>query len=142
MQIWLIRIMIKSLKKDLLFTLCSWPKDELDHGYVDVLDALSHKKGQTAIQPDVRFFRALIEKDKSGCEAAINELLTPKRHKQRNKYMELVSEFISHPAIGYSKLAWFKGIEVAIDNPLVPNFLLPIKPNEEYVDEYEFLKKV
>ena len=30
-------------------------KDELGHEYVDVLDALSQKKGQTAIQPDVSF---------------------------------------------------------------------------------------
>ncbi|MCV9388651.1 immunity 49 family protein [Reichenbachiella ulvae] len=116
-------------------------KDRLDHGYVDILDALSQKKGQTAIQPDVRFFRALIEKDKPGCEAAINELLTPKKHKQRNKYMELVNEFISHPAIGYTKLAWLKGVEVVIDNPLVPNSLLPINPNESYAEEYEFLKQ-
>lgn len=116
-------------------------KEELDHGYVDVLDALSQKKGQTAIQPDVHFFRALVEKDKSDCEAAINELLTPKRHKQRNKYMELINEFISHPAIGYAKLACLKGIEVELDNPLVPNSLLPVNPNESYTEEYKFLKE-
>lgn len=115
-------------------------KNELDHGYVDVLDRLSQKKGQTAIQPDVKFFRSLIEKDKVGCEEAINELLTPKRHKQRNKYMELVSEFISHPAIGYAKLAWLKGVNVEIDNSLVPKSVLPVDPNECYYDEYDFLK--
>ena len=83
----------------------------------------------------------MIEKDKSGCEVAINELLTPKRHKQRNKYMELINEFISHPAIGYAKLAWLKGIEVELDSPLVPNPLLPVNPNESYTEEYEFLKE-
>lgn len=115
-------------------------KDELDHGYVSILDSLSQKKSQTAIQPDVKFFRSLVEKDRLGCEEAINELLTPKRHIQRNKYMELVNEFISHPAIGYAKLAWLKGIKVEIDNPLIPNSLLPVLPNELYSDEYEFLK--
>ena len=71
---------------------------------------------------------------------AINELLTPKRHIQRTKYMELVNEFISHPAIGYGKLAWLKGIKVEIDNQFIPKPLLPVAPNEIYSDEYEFLK--
>ena len=115
-------------------------KDELHRVYIDVLDKLSQKKSQTAIQPDVQFFSSLINKDKSGCEAAINELLTSRRHKQRNKHMELINEFISHPAIGYAKLAWLKGIDVEIDNPLVPKLLLPISPNDRYIDEYEFRK--
>lgn len=117
-------------------------RDELHQDYIDVLDKLSQKKGQTAIQPDVQFFKSLIDRDKSGCEAAINELLTPRQHKQRNKNIELVNEFISHPAIGYSKLAWFKGVNVEIDNPLVPKLLLPINPNEQYSSEYEFLKEL
>ncbi|UII22707.1 immunity 49 family protein [Fulvivirga ligni] len=115
-------------------------KDELEHSYVDILDALSQKKRNVSIQPDVTFFRALIEKDKSGCEVAINELLTPRRHKQRNKYMELVNEFISHPALGYAKLAWLKGVMVELDNPLIPNVMLPVRPNSNYKDEYDFLK--
>ena len=115
-------------------------KDKLYDDYVEKLDQLSQKKSGTTIRPDVLFFRSLIEKDQYGCEEAINELLTPRRHKQRNKYMDLVGKFISHPAIGYAKLAWMKGIEVEIDHPFAPKDLLPINPNDQYIDAYDFLK--
>ncbi len=132
----------KIIKKgSILYAIQLAIRDELNQDYINVLDILSHKKSQTAIQPDVQFFKSLLDRDKCGCEAAINELLTPHRHKQRNKNKELVNEFISHPAIGYSKLAWFKGINVEIDNPLVPKLLLPINPNEQYSSGYEFLNE-
>ncbi|MCG8386425.1 MAG: immunity 49 family protein [Cytophagales bacterium] len=114
--------------------------DELSHNYVDILDALSKKKAHATIKPDVKFFRALLNSDKAGCESAIKELLTPRRHNHRNKYMPLTGQFISHPAIGYAKLAWLKDIKVEIDNPLVPYPLLPTSPNAKYDDKFSFLK--
>ncbi|WP_420583281.1 immunity 49 family protein [Reichenbachiella sp.] len=104
------------------------------------MDQLSQKKAHSTIKPDVLFFRSLINRDKTGCELAINELLTPRRHNHRNQYMPLIGEFISHPAIGYSKLAWLKGLKVEINNPLVPSTLLPISPNAKYSDKFNFLQ--
>ena len=75
-------------------------------------------------------------------ENALTELLTPKMHNIRNKHNILLNEFISHPALGYAKLAWLKGIEVEIDNPLVPKELLPFKPLENYLNEYAFLDEI
>ena len=63
-------------------------------------------------------------------------------HNIRNKHNILLNEFISHPALGYAKLAWLKGIEVEIDNPLVPKELLPFKPLENYLNEYAFLDEI
>jgi hypothetical protein len=44
------------------------------------------------------------------------------------------------PALGYAKLAWQKGLEVEINNPLVPKEPLQVKPLDKYVDSYDFLK--
>lgn len=115
-------------------------KNELDSAYINKLEKLSQMKGESAIQLDVRYFKALIMKDKAGIESAINELLLPKNHKYRNKNKELINDFVSHPALGYAKLAWLKGIEVEVNSPLVPKELLPIKPLDNYETPYEFLK--
>lgn len=92
------------------------------------------------MEMDAAYYEALAERSKSKLEEILSEFVTPKIHKQRNKAHELINEFISHPAIGYAKLAWLKGIEVKIDSPLVPSDLLPVKPNETYQDDYDFLK--
>lgn len=88
---------------------------------------------------DFDFFKCLKEKDKAGCEAAINGLLEKRLNNARNKY-SIYKDFFSFPALGYAKLAWLKGLEVDIDHELVPKQLLPVKPNDVYVDEYDFLK--
>lgn len=92
------------------------------------------------MQLDYDFFEALAEKNKTKLEEILGQLVTPKEHKRRNKF-SLINEFISHPATGYAKLAWLKGIEVEVNSPLVPKELLPIAPLPVYTDEYDFLKK-
>ncbi len=81
---------------------------------------------------DAEFYTALAEKNKTKMEQVIEELVSPKVHKQRNIHHVLVNEFISHPALGYAKLAWIKGIEVEINSPLIPRELLPVAPLAAY----------
>ncbi len=89
---------------------------------------------------DAAFYEALAERNKVKMEEVLAEFVTPKVHKQRNKNHELINEFISHPALGYAKLAWYKGIEVEVNSPLVPKELLPVKPLDHYLNPYSFLE--
>ena len=90
---------------------------------------------------DAAFYEALAERNQSKMEEILAELVSPKVYRQRNRNYELINEFISHPAICYARLAWFKGIEVTVNSPLVPKELLPIQPLERYEDAYVFLKE-
>jgi hypothetical protein len=96
-------------------------------------------KQMKTLKFDREFFIGFLERDKEKMEYAIKELLMPKVHSSRNQY-SLQKEFLSYPSLGYAKLAWIKGFEVEINNPLVPKELLPIKPLKKYEDTYEFLK--
>ncbi len=108
---------------------------------IEIMKTKSVKKHAT-MQWDVQFFEGFLEKNKQKMEAALNGLITPKVHKIRNKHEILLNEFISHPALGYAKLAWLKGIEVEVNSTLVPKELLPVKPLDNYVNEYAFLDEV
>ncbi|NCI45015.1 Imm49 family immunity protein, partial [Sediminibacterium soli] len=90
--------------------------------------------------PDRKFFEGMIAKDRTMIMEAIHELL--KTHKKRNKYLGIAQDYISMPALGYTKLAWLKGIEIEIDHPLIPKELLPYNPLEKYEDKYAFLKEI
>jgi Immunity protein 49 len=89
---------------------------------------------------DVAFLENLVLGNQAQMEALLRDLLKPAVHKRRN-IMPFINEFISEPALGYAKLAWYKGIEVTVDSPLVPKEWLPIQPLEadKYVD-YDFVK--
>jgi hypothetical protein len=104
-----------------------------------IMKAKTEKK--FGMELDRLFYEALAERDRSRCEAILAELVSPKVHQKRNKQHLLPKEFISHPALGYAKLAWLKGVEVVVDSPLVPADLLPIRPNDNYVEAYDFLKR-
>jgi len=91
-----------------------------------------------AIQPDLRFFEGILEKDENKMRDAVIQLL--KNHKKRNGQMGIAQDYISVPALTYAKLAWLQGIEIEIDHPLVPKELLPIRPLDNYDDKYDFLK--
>lgn len=95
-------------------------------------------KLKKAILPDILFFEGLVEKDESKICGAIAQLL--KDHKKRNKHMGITEEYISIPALTYTKLAWLKGFEIQIDHPLIPKEFLPYRPLEYYDDKYSFLK--
>jgi Immunity protein 49 len=91
---------------------------------------------------DISFYESIAEKNKAKAEAVLAEFVSPKVHKQRNKHHILLGEFISHPALGYAKLAWLKGMQVVVNSPLVPAALLPVAPLAEYKNEYAFLEGV
>ncbi|GHV38843.1 hypothetical protein FACS1894179_02850 [Bacteroidia bacterium] len=98
-----------------------------------------NKKKNELFIPDYEFYKAILEKNKEEAERAIYRLLEPKNHKKRNDDY-IVNQLISMPALGYAKLAWLSGVEVEINDPLVPKELLPLQPNEKYNDYYDFLK--
>ncbi len=104
---------------------------------IAIIDEKTLKK-KPPLKPDRDFYEAILNKDADAATKAIYQLL--KDHKKRNKYYPLINEFISTPALGYTKLAWLKGMEIDIDHPLVPKELLPFKPLDKYEVAYEFLK--
>ncbi len=99
-------------------------------------------KKYPVMQWDIDFFEGMAERNKTKIEAVLAGFVTPKVHKQRNRLHILLNEFISHPALGYAKLAWLKGIEVEVNSPLVPKELLPVQPLSNYINEYKFLDDV
>ncbi|MES2807083.1 MAG: immunity 49 family protein [Bacteroidota bacterium] len=105
---------------------------------IKIMDEKTLKRNKP-LKPDRDFYEAVLNKDADSAKAAITQLL--KDHKKRNKYLGLASEFISMPALGYTKLAWLKGMELDIDHPLVPKELLPFKPLDKYDVAYDFLKE-
>lgn len=89
---------------------------------------------------DVVFFEAFANKNKGNMEDILSRFVKTGNHSSRNSD-PCISKFISHPAVGYAKLAWLKGIQVEVDSPLIPKEWLPIQPlkDEEYID-YDFVK--
>lgn len=99
---------------------------------------IDKKRGWKKYQPDLMFFKSFLEKDSKKMKEAILLLVT-KWHKRRYD-MPLFNELISLPALTYAKLAYIKGYELDIDNPLIPKELLAVKPNNKYWD-YDFMKQ-
>ena len=93
----------------------------------------------SSLQHDVKFFRALYQKDVSKCETILKEMVSPRVHQRRN-IDALLKKYISMPALGYAKLAWILGIEVEIKSKLIPKELLPVQPLDNYEIPYDFLK--
>lgn len=86
---------------------------------------------------DREIFVGFLTNDKIKIENTLQEMLVPKIHKSRTKH-QWYSDYISFPALGYAKLAWIKGMEVEVNNPLIPKELLPVQPLAAY-PEYEFI---
>jgi len=107
---------------------------------LQILKVKSVKKYKCEL--DVLFFEALVNKDKSKCEEILQQMVTPKEHNRRNKDEIGYKEFISFPATTLAKLAWIKGINVQVDTNLIPLALLPLEPNEKYIDEYDFMSGI
>jgi hypothetical protein len=53
---------------------------------------------------------------------------------------ELEGQFLAGFAVVHAKPCWYRGIEVQIQNPLVPMALMPIQPLDAYDVEYDFLR--
>jgi hypothetical protein len=114
---------------------------ELIERNLELIDTVALNKSSSpreSMQPDLDFFRALNNGDVKGMEKALTKLLSAKLHKKRNPGV-VFAQHISQIALTYTKLAWYKGFEVVVNNPLVPAGMLPVKPLDTY-DTYDFLK--
>jgi hypothetical protein len=111
-----------------------------DSKALELLD-LFHNKHRKMIFKDENeaIIRAIIRGDKLKIEELLHFLLLPRNHKKTNGIYPLRRDLLSFPALGYAKLAWLRGIEIEIDHPLIPKDLLPIQPNKEYTNSYDFL---
>lgn len=98
------------------------------------------RKDEKELRFDYQFYRALYERNKGAMEAILEQLVSPAIHRRRNEDAVL-SQYISHPALGYAKLAWRAGIPVEVNSPLVPRELLPIRPLSDYPLPYDFLRE-
>ncbi len=90
---------------------------------------------------DRDFFAGLLKRDVGQIEQALSALISPRVHKKRN-LNELYGEFVSHPALGYAKLAWMKGLYVQVSSQLIPQELLMGQFQREYINPYSFLNKI
>lgn len=100
--------------------------------------ALVAKKGRkhdkALAQAGQDFFSLLLKQDKEGLQALIENQAKIK------SVNELEGQFLAGFAVVHAKLCWCRGIEVQIQNPLVPMELLPVEPLDSYDVEYDFLR--
>ena len=100
--------------------------------------ALVAKKGRkhdkALAQAGQDFFSLLLKNDKEGLQALIEDQAKIK------SVNELEGQFLAGFAVVHAKLCWYRGIEVQIQNPLVPMQLMPIEPLDTYDVEYDFLR--
>ena len=91
---------------------------------------------------DNQFYLALAKGDEQGMEAAIKELVTPRRLNYRKDWDEgaYTQGLIGSSAIIFSKLARRYGYEIIVDSPYLPKEWIPVQPLENYEDEFDFMK--
>lgn len=92
------------------------------------------KRDKALAQSGQDFFSLLLRQDKEGLQALIED------HAKIKSVRELEGKFLAGFAVIHAKLCWYRGIEVQIENPLVPMALMPIKPLAAYDVEYDFLR--
>jgi hypothetical protein len=97
------------------------------------------KKGPTKQYTGlITSFEGFYNNDQEQIIKGIYEVL--KTHTKQHQ-MPIDKEYINYEATTIAKLAWRKGMEIEIDNPLVPQALLPIKELEHY-EGYDFFKEL
>lgn len=100
--------------------------------------AIVAKKGsnrdKSLAQAGQDFFSLLLKQDKEGLQTLIENQAKIKSAE------ELEGQFLAGFAVTHAKLCWYRGIEVQIQNPLVPMPLMPIEPLDAYDVEYDFLR--
>lgn len=92
------------------------------------------KHDKALAQAGQDFFSLLLKQDKEGLQALIE---SQAKIKSDN---ELEGQFLAGFAVVHAKLCWYRGIEVQIQNPLVPMALMPMAPLDAYDVEYDFLR--
>jgi hypothetical protein len=92
------------------------------------------KHDKALAQAGQDFFSLLLKQDKEGLQVLIE---SQAKIKSDN---ELEGQFLAGFAVVHAKLCWYRGIEVQIQNPLVPMALMPMAPLDAYDVEYDFLR--
>ena len=90
---------------------------------------------------DARYLLALANRDLPTMQECLAELLKPRIRKARND-LALLDELLSIDVLVLAKLAWLHGIEIDPQSDYVPCDWLPMTPNPEYVDSYDFMKTI
>ena len=110
-------------------------------GYQEIKALANQKinKLREVVQFEFGIYDAIYERDKDKIIEIVQTLLKPKVHKAYNKDFseEFNGDIWSHHPVMFTKLAWMNGLEIEIDNPLVPMELMPVKPLDYY--NYDFL---
>lgn len=86
----------------------------------------------------VTTLEGFLNKDKSAIEKGLQEIVAMHAKQEQPA---IVKDYINLEATALAKLAWRKGIEVGIDNALVPKELLPTEELPLY-EGYEFFKEL
>lgn len=115
-----------------------------DWNKVNQMKEIFHEKIKKAKNFEIwemDFYTALQNKDANSAQQIIYEYLHPKIHKYLNQHLveEFSGDIWSHHPVMFTKLAWINGLEIEIDNPLVPMELMPVKPLGHYDYHYDFL---
>lgn len=116
--------------------------DWKDYQEIKALANQKINKLREVVQFEFGVYDAIYERDKDKIIEIVQTLLKPKVHKAYNKDFseEFNGEIWSHHPVMFTKLAWMNGLEIEIDNPLVPMELMPVKPLDHYDYHYDFLE--
>lgn len=101
---------------------------------IDIVGKKGSNRDKALVKAGQDFFSLLLKQDKEGLQTLIEN------HAKIKPAQELEGQFLAGFAVIHAKLCWYRGIEVQIQNPLVPMPLMPIQPLEAYDVEYDFLR--
>lgn len=108
--------------------------DEALNETIAIVAKKGGKRDKTLSQAGQDFFSLLLKQDKEGLQALIEDQAKIK------SAQELEGKFLAGFAVIHAKLCWYRGIEVQIQNPLVPMQLMTVQPLDAYDVEYDFLR--
>ena len=119
---------------------CVLKKDWDEYHKIKELANKKFKKLPVRIGFEFDFYDLLEQRNAEKIKELITLLLKPKLHKLFNEHDTIFYKVFSfHPTL-FTKLCWINGLEIEIDNPLVPMKLMPVEPLAEYDLVYDFLK--
>ena len=108
--------------------------DEALRETIGIVAKKGGNRNKALTQAGQDFFSLLLKQDKEGLQALIED------QAKIESVNDLEDKFLAAIAVVHAKLCWYRGIEVQIQNPLVPMVLMPIKPLDAYDVEYDFLR--
>ena len=89
-----------------------------------------------------QYFLALAQGNIDEMQKILYEMVSPRSLRSRtNDESGYTQDLICTPAVICAKIAWLHGYHVEVDTPYIPKEWLPIAPLNEYIDQYDFLKK-